>query len=211
MKIQILIDNPDSWIIPFAKRWVKKQTINGIDCSLVYEEDSVSRGDILCLLGCERKFKSLHLNQHNLVVHESALPHGRGMSPLTWQVIEGKCEIPVSLIEASEEIDAGLIYDQAIINLNGTELVEELRILQAKITFDLISNFIHVYPNIHGVEQVGEPTIYRKRTRIDSQLDINESIANQFNLLRVVDNDRYPAWFDINGCRYEIKITKKLE
>ena len=49
----------------------------------------MSEGGILCLLGCEKKFNALHLNTHNLVVHESDLPFGKGMSPFTWQVVEG--------------------------------------------------------------------------------------------------------------------------
>jgi len=36
--------------------------------------------------------------KHNLVVHESDLPQGKGWSPLTWQILEGKNRIPVTAV-----------------------------------------------------------------------------------------------------------------
>ena len=52
-------------------------------------------------------------------------------------------------------------------------------------------------------------TFYRKRTPSDSCLDINKSINEQFNLLRVVDNERYPAFFKKNNIKYVVKIYKE--
>ena len=56
----------------------------------------------------ENKF--LIRNAHNLVVHESDLPRGRGWSPFFWQILEGKYEIPVVLFEAGKGIDDAGIY-----------------------------------------------------------------------------------------------------
>ena len=39
----------------------------------------------------------LNKSNYNLIVHESNLPKGRGMSPLTWQIINNKSEIVFSL------------------------------------------------------------------------------------------------------------------
>jgi methionyl-tRNA formyltransferase len=209
VKIQILIDNKNSWIVPFAAQWVHILNTEGVTCNMLHEHNEVVEGDILCLLGCEKKFNALHLNKFNLVVHESDLPLGRGMSPFTWQVVEGKKEIVVSLLEARDEIDAGVIYEKITVKLNGDELVNEWRELQANATIQLIQKFISKYPNILGTEQIGEATYYRKRNHNNSKLDIDKSIAEQFNLLRVVDNERYPAWFEMNGIAYELKISKK--
>lgn len=209
MKIQILIDNQSSWIIPFAKQYVKEKSANGLNVELMHEHNLIDSGDILCLLSCEKKFKSLHLNKHNLVVHESDLPKGRGMSPMTWQIVEGNNSIVVSLLEATDEIDSGVIYAKETIELKGHELVEEWRRLQAEATFKLLNQFIQNYPNNKAQEQDGTPTYYPKRTKTDSKLDVHLPIADQFNLLRVVDNERYPAWFELNGYTYEIKIYKK--
>jgi methionyl-tRNA formyltransferase len=206
--ITILVDNPNSWIIPFARALSKNLSEGGHDCLFVQKHKDVREGDILIMLSCIRIFKKLTLNKHNLVVHESDLPRGRGMSPFTWQILEGKNRIPVTLLEATDELDAGVIYDQTYIELNGSELVDEWRALQGEATVNLLRRFISKYPEVEGKEQVGEPTYYRSRIIEDSRLNVDQSIEEQFNLLRVVDNNRYPAWFERNGVRYKVEITK---
>jgi methionyl-tRNA formyltransferase len=52
------------------------------------------------------------------------------------------------------------------------------------------------------------PTYYRKRIPEDSRIDPCGSIAGQFDLLRVADPERYPAFFDFRGHRYEIRLIK---
>lgn len=208
MLIQILCDNPTSWIIPYAEQLVADLTGMGHKVSLFSDAEKVEEGDILVMLSCEKIFKKLTLNTHNLVVHESALPAGKGWSPLTWQVLEGKTHIPVTLIEAVEKVDAGPIYGQVLIELNGTELVEELRDKQGKATIQLIQEFVKKHPNNTGAKQEGEESFYPRRKPQDSQLDLNKTLGEQFNLLRVCDNERYPAWFEINGQKFILKIYK---
>jgi methionyl-tRNA formyltransferase len=170
--------------------------------------EEVFEGDVLVLLSCEKLFKSLHLNKYNLVVHESLLPEGKGWSPLTWQIIEGKSDIPVALFEAEERVDSGLIYGVEYIRLEGHELINEIRALQAELTFKLLNKFIADYPHISGVKQLGNSTFYPRRTAKDSELSIHLPLNEQFNLLRVCDNERYPAFFIVEGIKYYLKIEK---
>jgi methionyl-tRNA formyltransferase len=208
MLIQILCDNPNSWIIPYALQ-LKAILAKQHEVVFTHNHGDIIAGDVLMLLSCEKLFKQLDLNKHNLAVHESDLPKGKGWSPLTWQIIEGKNEIPVTLIEATEQVDAGDIYGQEIIMLKGTELVEELRVKQGETTIKLLLNFIENYPNNKRKKQESEDTFYPRRKPEHSQLDINKTIVEQFNLLRVCDNERYPAWFEIHGEKFIIKIEKK--
>jgi methionyl-tRNA formyltransferase len=212
MIIQLLVDNPNSWIISYLEKLKEEIIIKfSFSINLIYKHEDVKNGDILVLLSCIKMFKHLNLNTHNLVIHESDLPKGRGMSPLTWQVLEGKSDIPVTLLEASEELDAGVIYGQKVMELNGSELVDELRDLQFKVTKNLIIDFLDNYLNIQGVSQDGTPTFYRARNINDSKLDISKSIEEQFNLFRISDNIRYPAWFEKNGFKYKLEINKIKE
>jgi len=209
MKVQILVDNPNSWIVDYAKELEQKiQQLNLGQAKLIFEHSEVEEGDVLCLLSCENIFKKLSLNQYNLVVHESDLPQGKGWSPLTWQILEGKNKIPITLFEAEESVDSGVIYAQDSIDLEGHELLPEIKKKQGEKTIELILNFLKNYPNVKGEKQVGESSYYPRRTKKDSELNINKSIAEQFNLLRVCDNERYPAFFVKEGVRYELKITK---
>ena len=210
MLIQILVDNSDSWIIPYVKK-LKQIIIKEFNYKTIIINDhhDVRKGDVLCLLSCEKIFKKLDLNSYNLVVHESNLPEGKGWSPLTWQVLEGKREIPITLFEAADIIDSGKIYLQDTIKLSGNELFDELKDLQGQKTINLITNFLKNMQIIRAREQIGKPTFYNRRGPEDSRLDINKTISQQFNLLRVCDNKQYPAFFIKNGVKYLLKIEKE--
>ena len=49
--------------------------------------------------------------------------------------------------------------------------------------------------------------------KVIKEIEKNDShtqrtLAEQFNLLRTVDNTRYPAFFDLQGHRYRLHIEK---
>ena len=209
MRIQILVDNPNSWIIPFAEELKAELNRRGHDAYLLNSADMVRTGDILFLLSCEHIFKKLDLNTHNLVIHESALPLGKGWSPVSWQILEGKSIIPITLFEADMEVDSGVIYFQEHIELDGYELVDEIRQKQGLATIHLALKFVDGYNSLTSKTQEGESTYYPRRTPKDSELDVNKTIVEQFNLLRVCDNERYPALLQLGGSKYVVKIEKR--
>ena len=88
------------------------------------------------------------------------------------------------------------------------ELYDEIRMKQAEITFELIDCFLTKYPNVNFTKQDGDPTFYRRRNPSDSQLDVDQTIRNQFNLLRICNNNDWPAFFEISGVKYKLKIEK---
>lgn len=209
MKIQLLVDNRGSWIVPYAKYLCSRLNEMGHQVNLTFRHEEVVNGDILCLLSCERVFKNLHLNKFNLVVHESDLPNGKGWSPVTWQILEGKNKIPVTLFEATASIDSGQIYSKAIMKLKGTELLNEIKHRQGLVTQSLILDFIERLPEVKGQEQKGKESFYPRRRPEHNRLDIYKSLYEQFDLLRVCDNERYPAHFTIRDEEYILKIYKK--
>ena len=211
MKIQILIDNKKSFYIPYALKLQRKLQGKVDSFIIIHDHSKVVEGDILFLIGCEKIFKNLHLNKNNIVVHESWLPKGKGWSPLSWQILEGENLIPVTLFEAEKNIDSGKIYLQQCIKFRGHELNHELKHKQGVVTNKLIEEYILSYPKIKGKIQQGNSTFYNKRTPSDSELDINKSIIEQFNLLRIVDNEHYPAYFVIDGIKYILKIEKDVK
>lgn len=206
LKIQILVDNLRSWINEYAKNIFDELKKIGHEVRLISKHQDVEKGDILFLLGCEKIFENL--NSNNIVVHESDLPLGKGWSPLSWQILEGKREIPITLFEANEGIDSGDIYSQKIMSFEGHELLDELKHKQGIYTKNLIIEFVKSFPNIKSQKQIGVESFYKKRGQDDSELDVNKTISQQFNLLRIVDNDRYPAFFKLNGFKYKIEISK---
>jgi methionyl-tRNA formyltransferase len=208
--VQIICDNESSWINDFLRE-ITEIFPADYKTQMCKSYDEIVNGDIAVFLSCEHKIPQhiLMMNKHNLIVHESSLPNGRGWSPLTWQILEGRESITSTLFEAEDSIDAGKIYYQEKIELNGTELVDELRQAQVLATKKLLSKFISLYPYNIPISQSGNITYYKKRYKKDSELDINLPLIGQFNLLRVVDNKRYPAFFYYKGEKFTIHVFKE--
>lgn len=104
-------------------------------------------------------------------------------------------QIPVTLFAAAEAVDSGPIYKKVVLQFSGTELIDELRYAVMWATIDMCRSFVREYPAViaTGVPQQGESTIYARRHPEDSVIDIGKLIKEQFNLLRTVDNVRYPV------------------
>lgn len=200
-----------SWYFPHAKKIVEKISNLGFNVEFfVDHRDIVGKFDIVFILSyfCIIPIEVLNKSKHNLVVHESDLPKGRGWAPYFWQILEGKKQVPIVLFEASKEVDEGVIYLKNQIQLSGDELYEELRTLQAQKTESLCLQFLNGYPSNIGFTQMGEPTYYPKRTPRDSELDINKTIEEQFQKLRVANNQDFPAFFIKDGVKYKLQIEK---
>jgi len=213
LRITILMDNPRSWFQPYAETLTAQLRERGHEVVRVERPEQLPEGDCAFFLSVESIVKPelLKRHVHNIVIHGSALPKGKGWSPLTWQILEGKSEVTVSLFEAAARVDSGVIYEHETIQFDGSELIDELREKEAQAIVALALRFIDAYPPAHGKEQEGDETFYPRRKPQDSELDPAKTIEENFNLLRVVDNDRYPAFFKHRGHTYILKIYKQDE
>jgi len=211
IKVGFLFDKDNDWIRHEIGdfEWLPKFSLH-YQYIESYNVCEVTGIDVLFILGYMKilSAEALASNGLNLVVHESALPNGRGFSPMQWQLLDGAKEIQVCLIEAASPVDSGEIIGSTTILLKGHELLPELRIAQANATKELIISFLNKYPNYSKIAQTGKATYFPKRSRDDDRLDINKTIKQQFNQLRIADNVRYPAYFEINGVKYFLRIDK---
>jgi len=212
--VTVLLDNPRSWFMPYARKLEEAICAMGHSAILIHDPDDIPQtGDIAFFLSCEKIIpKEIRdRSTHNLVIHSSDLPKGRGWSPMTWEVLNGASKIITCLFEASDEADTGPVYDRQSFSLEGHELLPELHEKQGETISAMVRRFIACYPLLRPDPQSGEPTFYRRRKPEDSELDPTKSIADQFDLLRVCDNDRYPAFFNHRGHRYVVRIEKSAE
>ena len=90
----------------------------------------------------------------------------------------------------------------------GNELNDEIREMQSNISIKIIKKFLKKYPKVKKKSQIGKSSYYKRRYPLDSLLNINKSIKKNFNLLRIVDNEKYPAFFTFKKNKYIIKIFK---
>lgn len=207
--ISVLVDN-DSWILPYAEKLVLMLS-QDYDCNLLRSALDIPHGDICFLLGCVNIVSKeiLSRNQFNLVVHESDLPQGKGFAPMSWQILEGKNEIPICLVEATDKVDSGQVWLRDTLSLNGSELHDEWRDIQGKASIKLAQDFLKNFDKLTPNTQKGEISFYAKRTPKDSELATEKSLIEQFNLLRIVSNKDYPAYFVKDGVKYKIEITRE--
>jgi len=208
LKIALVVDTKDSWMNSHLGGIKKALEERGHSVAACSSHAEVPEGDIAFFLSCERIISqdTMKKNRHNIVIHASDLPKGKGWSPLTWQVLEGRDRIPVSLFEAVAKVDAGPIYLKGHVELEGHELIDEMRAKLAAVIQDMVVRFVDSYPNLRSEQQAGAETFYKKRAPKDSELDADKPIKEQFSLLRVVDNERYPAFFQYKGRKYVLKI-----
>ena len=211
-RITILSDK-GSWFNAYIPKLIIALWERGHTIRWIHNPSQLAQGDVCLLLSCGRLLsaKQLGMNRHNLVVHASDLPKGQGWSPMTWQILEGASSIPLTLFEAAEALDAGPIYLQKRIELAGHELLKEWQELQAKMCLELCLDWFDGYVKVVNSAQTqsGEPSNYGRRRPADSKLDPYRSLADQFNLLRTVDNKRYPAFFQLKNQIFKIEVTNK--
>lgn len=186
-------------------------SMKGHIVTLVFEKSELSGGDILFLVSCSQMIRDLERDKYNvtLILHASDLPKGRGWSPHVWAILNADSSITVSLLEAAEPFDSGPVWLKTTFALEGHELFDEINTKLFEAELYLMTEAVEKFSYIKPTQQVGESGEYmKKRSPKDSRIDPYKSISEQFNLLRVVDPERYPAFFEYQGVKYLIKIEK---
>lgn len=211
MNITILVDDEKSWFIPYAQKLKMRLCENGLQAELIYNKKEASGGDISFLLSCTKIVGKEFLDQykHNIVVHASDLPEGKGFAPLKWQIAEGKNKIILTMFEAVEAVDAGPYYMKESICFDGTELLDELQEIMAKKIIDMCESYAKEPEYYKPIQQSGEESFYPRMSERDDMLDIDKTIREQFNHFRIADNERFPLWFLYKGKKYRIKIYRE--
>lgn len=208
-----ICSDKNSWVNAGLSELVLAWLGSGYTCQWVHDSEALSEGDLCFYLSYGKIVtkETLARYRNNLIVHASDLPKGRGWSPTSWMILEGENRIPVTLLEADEQVDAGAVYDQLWIDLDKSDLVAEWRSRLLAATKELVVGFVEKYPAqlTKLREQTGEASFYPRRKAKDSKLDPHRTIAEQFNLLRIVDNTHYPAFFELHGEEFVLEVRKR--
>lgn len=211
MKISLLCSCELHPVNEYLKRCIVKYSLK-YQIELVRKKVDLSGGDILFLISCSEILNSIDRSAYRatLVLHASDLPQGRGWSPHIWQIINGAELITLSLIEAADIVDSGKIWAKKVFSVPKHALWNEINELLFNAEFELIEFAINEYQRICPVKQdcdVGS-TFFPRRTLADSEIDPFQSIASQFNNIRVCDPNRFPAFFNLHGKKFKILLEK---
>lgn len=207
MRADIVISDLSHPVYSLLKRWA-----DGIGAVVFQNAAEAPGGDILFLISCTKKVDREIRGRYSkvLVLHESALPIGRGWSPLAWQILQGHNLIPITMLEAADEIDAGDIVKRDFICLEGHELNDEINEKAFRVKAGMMEWAISMFGKWGAEPQVGEISTWPRRGQDNSRIDPDKSIKDQFNLMRICE-PRFPAFFDHLGHRYEITIRKSYD
>jgi|TARA_B100001059_G_C17835309_1_gene587662 methionyl-tRNA formyltransferase len=211
MQIQCLISK-NSWIKKYQKKLIQKE-LKSFSKKIYFCENHTKlrkNFDVNIVLSYFKKIpkKNLDFSRHNIVVHGSDLPKGKGMSPISWQILKGRNKIVFTIFEANTSYDDGFYYFKKIISFQKTDLHSEIKHKQIKATIKLLKKFFANIKKLKKKKQLGKSTFYSLRKKSHSQLNIRKSLLSQMNLLRIVDNEKYPAFFYFKKKKYIIKIFK---
>ena len=214
MKINILISK-NSWAIKYKKDLKKELIKFSKKINFIHDHRLIKdKSDVTIIFSYFKIISKNYLNKskHNIIPHESKLPKGRGMSPLTWEILKNKTHYYFSLIEASESLDCGNIYFQKKIKISKSIIFNEIKKIQYKTNLQLIKKFLKKFRNkkkITSKKQLGSTYLYKRRTPKDSKINVNKTIKEQFNKLRVADPENYPTFFEYKKRKFIIKISSK--
>lgn len=206
VQIAILCPRADHAVNSWLEMWAERQR----NAVIVRDADKLPGGDFLFLISCDvivsREVRDKY--RHVLVIHASDLPADRGFSPYLWTILEGGSEVVVTLLTAEDRVDSGDIWRQERFPLDGSETFEEIMDRLFAVELDLMDWALANCDSAEPRKQIGEPNYRRRRTAADSEVQVDQTLAEIFDLLRVSDPNRLPAFFNHRGARYEIGIHK---
>ena len=207
IKLTFLLEKKNNWIVKKVKNsnFSKKFRIK-----ISYDSKKIINEDIVIILSYTKILDNqfLQSNKLNLVVHSSNLPENKGFAPLSYQILNHKRKIFNTIFKINEKVDSGDYYFKNYFSTNGTELYDELRDIQGNSIMQLIKKFLNKYPNVKSFKQKGFGNFNKRRKPEDSKLNIDKNIKSQFNLLRICDNEKFPAFFIYKKKKYILKIFK---
>lgn len=164
--------------------------------------------------------KEIFSNFDCIVFHMTDLPYGRGGSPLQNLIVRGHKDTKISAIKVVRELDAGPVYLKKDLDLSGT--AEDIFYRANGIILQMIMEIIENDPT--PVQQIGEPTIFKRRKPKDGNMESLEDLEKIFDYIRMLDAEGYPKAFietekikfEFTGASLEsneilanVRITKK--
>jgi len=208
MDITILNSSVEHPINIWLEAWIRSNK-DKHRIQLCRSKKELDSGDILFLISCPEIISEKERSKfkNTLVIHASDLPKGRGWSPHIWEIVNGAEKVTLSLLEAEDKVDSGDIWKKINIHIPKLVLYEEINKLIFDAEIELINfaveNFYQIVP--YKQSEI-EASYWSKRNPKDSEIDINKSIEEQFDLIRVCDFERFPAFFYKDGKKFKLKV-----
>nr|VFK27781.1 MAG: methionyl-tRNA formyltransferase [Candidatus Kentron sp. MB]VFK30227.1 MAG: methionyl-tRNA formyltransferase [Candidatus Kentron sp. MB]VFK75143.1 MAG: methionyl-tRNA formyltransferase [Candidatus Kentron sp. MB] len=135
-----------------------------------------------------------------VIFHMTDLPFGRGGSPLQNLIARGIYETKITALRCVEALDAGPVYLKRPLSLHGA--AEEIFLRASAIMEDMIVDIVNIHPT--PIPQQETPTVFKRRTPAQGNLEKAKTLKEAFDLIRMLDAEGYPhAWLEAGPFRLE--------
>ncbi len=149
----------------------------------------------------------IYENFECVIFHETDLPFGRGGSPLQNLIERGIYETKITALKCNAELDAGDIYLKRDFSLKD-KAAHELFVEIGNIVADMIDEIIE--KQITPTPQLGEITVFKRRTPVQSNISSLNSLEKIFDYIRMLDAPGYPnAFLEHNNIQYSFQNVQK--
>lgn len=197
------MSNPNSYIIASCKDWHQEafeRFKNHTPGNWAYVSNKKELTDSVNSLAPRYVF-FLHWNwlvpssifEHHECVcfHMTDLPYGRGGSPLQNLISRGHQDTKLTALRMVQDMDAGPVYCKRSLSLTGK--ASEIYLRAGDVCWEMIRWIIEKEPTPQP--QVGEITIFKRRTPDQSELPQSQSFVELYNFIRMLDAPTYPQAF----------------
>lgn len=139
--------------------------------------------------------------------HMTDVPYGRGGSPLQNLILAGHKDTKLTALQMVEELDAGPVYTQRQMSLDGP--AEEIYIRAGLLSFEIIRWMIQNQPE--PVPQKGEAVNFKRRRPEQSVLPASGDMCLLYDHIRMLDAPTYPlAFIEHGNFRLELSNAQLL-
>ena len=140
--------------------------------------------------------------------HMTDVPYGRGGSPLQNLIVAGHKSTKISALRMVEEMDAGPVYTQQEMSLDGR--AEEIYIRAGLLSLEIIQWMIQYQPE--PVPQEGDVVNFKRRRPEQSVLPVSGDMSLLYDHIRMLDAPTYPLAFVEHGSfRLELSNAQLLD
>lgn len=147
--------------------------------------------------------------------HPAELPNNRGRHPLIWAIFLGLKRTASTFFIMDEGADTGDIISQEIVTIEETDTAETLYKKVGEVAIKQIIDFSKEFElkgeNIERRKQnIAEGNAWRKRGKVDGQIDFRMSSEAIYNLVRALTQPYVGAHIKLDGEK-EVKIWKVIK
>ncbi len=138
--------------------------------------------------------------------HPSLLPNNKGRHPLIWSKVLGLKKTGSTFFFMNEGADTGDILDQSEFEITIEDDINAVYDKMTKVALNQIEIF---YPKLLSgtysrIKQFGVGNVWRKRNKIDGQIDFRMTTESILNLVRGLTKPFPGAYCVIGGVEYKI-------